>query len=241
MKRVLLEVCVDTIEGLDAAMAGGADRIELCSALALGGLTPGPGLLQAAQEVAVPVMVMIRPRPGVFLLTEDEVDMACEEIAEVRARGLAGVVIGANHPGGELDAAALSRMVAAADGLDITLHRAVDLAPDAAEAVQLARRLGIGRILSSGGAVRAVDGMDRLRQMVRAGGTAVSIMPGAGITPENAATLLKGLGIREIHASCGRPVPQDPKAVDLGFAPSQLRVTSVEDVRTLSSALSALA
>lgn len=241
MERILLEVCVDTVAGLQAAAAGGADRIELCSALSLGGLTPGPGLLQAAQEVALPVMVMIRARPGDFILSEAEIDMACAEIAEVRARGLAGVVIGANRPGGDLDKAALARMVAAAQGLDITLHRSVDLAPDAGVAVRLARDLGIGRILSSGGAARAVDGMDRLGRMVRAGGAAMSIMPGAGITPDNASALVNGLGIREIHASCSRPVPQDPAAVALGFAPRQLRVTSVEDVRALSSALSALA
>lgn len=234
MERILLEVCVDTVAGLQAAVAGGADRIELCSALSLGGLTPGPGLLQAAQEVALPVMVMIRARPGDFILSEAETDMACAEIAEVRARGLAGVVIGANRPGGDLDKAALARMVAAAQGLDITLHRSVDLAPDAGVAVRLARDLGIGRILSSGGAARAVDGMDRLGRMVRAGGAAVSIMP------DNASALVNGLGIREIHASCSRPVPQDPAAVALGFAPRQLRVTSVDDVRALSSALSAL-
>jgi len=150
------------------------------------------------------------------------------------------VVIGANVRGGALDEAALAQLMRAAAGLDVTLHRAVDLCPDPVAAVRMAARLGIGRILSSGGAVRARDGVERLAQVAAAAGDQVSIMPGAGITPETVADIAAGLGISEIHASCGQDAPTDPAAQRLGFAAAHRRETSAETVAALRAALNRL-
>lgn len=235
--RILLEVCVDDPAGVAAARAGGADRLELCAALALGGLTPSPGLVRAAAEAGLPGMAMIRPRAGDFVWDAAEMRAMEAEIAAMRALGAAGVVIGANRPDGRLDAAALARLMAAAAGLDVTLHRAVDLAPDPVAAVDTARGLGIRRILSSGGAATAVEGAARLAAMHRAGG--VTIMPGAGVAAETLGPLRAALPLTEVHASCSRPLPPpgDPRIMAFGFRPPGARGTDAGRVAALRRAL----
>lgn len=132
----VLEVCVDDPEGLSAALEGGAERIELCGALALGGLTPSPGLMAIAARASVPVFAMIRPRAGGFVYTEAEIEVALADIAAVRRAGLAGIVLGVTLPDGRLDRAAISRLRDAADGLPMVLHRAIDVTPDIEEALE---------------------------------------------------------------------------------------------------------
>lgn len=234
---VLLEVCVDSAEGLAAAVAGGADRVELCAALELGGLTPGPGLIAAAARAGVPVMAMIRPRPGDFVFSAAEVAAALDDIAAMRAAGLAGVVIGASLPDGRLDRAALARMKSAAEGMAVTLHRAFDLVPDRAEALETAVDLGIGRILTSGGAARAGDALGPLAGTVALARGRIGILPGAGITPGNVGALLARAPVGEVHASCSAPVPQEARAVALGLAGPVRRQTEVAQVRAMKAAL----
>lgn len=229
MGRPLLEVCVDSLAGLRAAIEGGADRIELCAALEVGGLTPSAGLMQAAAGCGVPVLVMIRPRSGNFAFESGEVAVMQADIATVRAAGLAGVVLGAAR-GAALDHDVLADLVEAAQGLDLTLHRAVDLCDDATAAVDMAAALGFHRILSSGGAATAVQGLPRLAAMITAAAGRVAIMPGAGVTAETVG-LLRPLGTLEIHASCTAPGPAAP----LGFGAP--RVTSAARVRALKAAL----
>lgn len=240
MHRITLEVCVDDAEGLAAAIEGGADRIELCAALALGGLTPSAGLMALAARAPVPVMAMIRPRLGGFVWSRDERAAMLAEIAAVRASGLAGVVIGASYPDGRLDAQVLAEQVEAAIGLDVTLHRAIDLTPDPAEAMRVCAGLGIGRVLSSGGATQAVAGLTRLSAMARAA-PGVTIMPGSGITAENIRLFPPALPLREVHASCAGPVPRDPQLAAFGFQPPGARRTDVARVRALRQALDQIA
>ncbi len=154
---VTLEVCVDTAEGLDQAIRGGADRVELCSALALGGLTPSPGLMRLAARRGA-VMAMVRPRAGGFVPGPDEMAQMEADIAAARAAGLAGVVFGASLPDGRLDLAAMARLVAAAQGMEVVLHRAFDLCPDPDAALEQAVALGVTRILTSGGQARPRTG-----------------------------------------------------------------------------------
>src|SRR5690606_28852103 len=130
MSRILLEVCVADAESLDAAITGGADRIELCSALEVGGLTPSPGLMRLAAAAPLPVYAMIRPRSGVFAFGSRETQIMLDDIATVREAGLAGVVLGASWPDGRLDADLLAKFTQASAGLGKTLHRAFDLVPD---------------------------------------------------------------------------------------------------------------
>lgn len=238
--HITLEICVDAAAGLAAAVQGGADRIELCAALALGGLTPSAGLMALAAEGPLPALAMIRPRAGDFVFTRDEVRAMRLEIAAARSAGLAGVVIGASHPDGRLDRDVLAELVAAAQGLDITLHRAIDLAPDPAEAMALCARLGIARALSSGGALTAVAGIDRLAAMVRPG---VSVMPGGGVNAGNVGILSSRLPLTEVHAACSTvlAVPNDPRITQFGFQPQGLRGTDAKAVRALRTALDQIA
>jgi copper homeostasis protein len=229
MAEVLLEICVDSIDGLNAAIAGGADRIELCAALEVGGLTPSVGLMQAAARCPVPVLAMIRPRSGDFAFAADEVAVMRADIAAARAAGLAGVVLGAAR-GGALDRAVLADLVAAAQGLDLTLHRAVDLCDDVGAAVETAVAFGFQRILSSGGAVSAVQGLPRLAAMIAVARERIAIMPGAGVSAQTVG-LLRPLGVMQMHASCSVPGPLAP----LGFGAP--RITSADHVRALKAAL----
>ncbi|WP_040878931.1 copper homeostasis protein CutC [Kaistia granuli] len=232
---IQVEICVDTADGLSAAIRGGADRIELCSALALGGLTPSPGLMRIAAKTGVPTYAMIRPREGDFVFTPGELDQMRRDIDAARSAGLAGVVLGASEPRGKLDAEALFRLRSHAGGLGATLHRAFDLVPDPNDALETAISLGFERILTSGGSKRALDGLAALRALVARAGDRLSIMPGSGVRPENAAAILAETGAREIHASCrtGRQTVA-PEAVALGFASDSLRdVTAAESVAEL--------
>jgi copper homeostasis protein len=233
---IKLEVCVDTAEGLAEAVAGGADRIELCAALALGGLTPSAGLIGLAAGCGVPVVAMIRPRVGDFVWSETEIAMMEAEIDAVRAAGLAGVVLGASLPDGRLDVPVLRRLAVAAAGLEVVLHRCIDLAPDIEEALEEAVALGFHRILTSGGELTAEAGAARIAALVARAVGRITVMPGSGVNVGNAA-LLKGLGIREIHASCSVAAPVAGRVVEMGFAPPVRRQTDADQVRALRKAL----
>lgn len=196
-----LEICVDAPDDLAAAIAGGADRIELCSALALGGLTPTPGLIRAAQSCPVPVYAMIRPRGGDFRFSRAEAQQMEAEIAAVRAAGLAGVVLGAADAAGGLDLPLLRRLIQVADGLGTTLHRVVDTLSDPVAAVRPAMDLGFERILTSGGADKAQAGAGVLSRMIGLAGSRIEVMAGSGVAAENVPALAAA-GVRSFHASC---------------------------------------
>lgn len=229
--RPLLEVCVDNARGLDAARRGGADRIELCSALALDGLTPSVGLMQAAARLDRPVYAMIRPRDGDFVFSDADVDIMLRDIDAARDSGLRGVVLGANRPSGELDSVVLARLCQHAAGLGMTLHRSIDVVPDPIAAVDIAVELGFERILTSGGADRAPNGIDQIARMVAHAGGRLSIMAGSGVTPRNAAEILRLTGVRELHGSCGAPAEANSRFAAL--ASSAPRETSAEIVAEL--------
>lgn len=235
---ILLEICVDDALGLDAAIAGGADRIELCSALELGGLSPTPGLIALAKASPVPVYAMVRPRAGDFAFDDGDVSAMLAEIDAVREAGLAGVVLGASHADGALDHATLSRLARHAEGLGTTLHRAFDLAPDFAEALDIAIALGFERILTSGGAVTAPEGIDTLAGLFARAAGRIAIMPGSGVKAETAGALRAALPLTQVHASCAVPGPAPhPRAITLGFCPGPRRQTSVAAVQALKAAL----
>lgn len=235
-----LEVCVDTASGIVACQAD-ADRIELCSALGAGGLTPSPGLITQARKSGVPVHVMIRPRAGDFDF--DAADLAvCEaDIHHVKAAGLAGVVLGVARGGG-LDDAALTRLIAAAGGqLDCTLHRVIDTLDDPVAAVEHAIALGFRRILTSGGEAAAIDGVARLRTMNAAANGRIEVMAGSGVTPQRVAPIASATGIRSFHGSCRGAVPQAAGAQRLGFASATRPTTDPLAVKAMKEAVRALA
>lgn len=261
-----LEVCVDTLAGLEAAVEDGADRIELCSALALGGLTPSVGVMREAAGCDLPVLAMIRPRAGDFCWSEAELRAMEAEIAAAREAGLAGVVLGASLPDGRLDLPVLRRLVEAARGAgwrrfpggnrdgafagseaefrgipvapDLTLHRCFDLVPDQGEALEEAVALGFARVLTSGGAVTAGAGAVRIGALVAQAAGRIAVMAGAGVTAETAPELL-AQGVRELHGSCAEGAPVSGRGVAMGFGPEVERRTSAARVRELKRVLEA--
>jgi len=233
---ILLEVCVEDASGLQAAIAGGAGRIELCSALALGGLTPSPGLMAEAARAPIPVMAMIRPRAGGFVWSTEDLRQMKADIAAARQAGLAGVVLGASRPDGRLDEWMLTTLLNEADGIDTTLHRCFDLTPDKTQALETAIHLGFRRILTSGGAATAPEGADTLHALMQQARSRITVMPGAGIRPETLPAL-RHLPLREVHASCSMPEPEAPAIAAMGFGPPERRVTSEPAVRALAAAL----
>ncbi|MGF9694461.1 copper homeostasis protein CutC [Rhizobium sp. 0TCS1.26] len=234
----ILEICVDNAEGLFSAIEGGGDRIELCSALSVGGLTPSRGFMTLAGRQPIPVFAMIRPRAGSFVFSPEEVEIMKADIDAARAAGLAGVVIGANLADGRLDMATLATLCRHADGLDRTLHRAFDVTPDKTEALEQAIALGFSRILTSGGKPTALEGVETLAGLFEQAGTRIAIMPGSGVRPATAPALLARLAVVELHASCSaRFVEHDQQLVDLSFAAREMLRTDASAVRQLKAIL----
>ncbi|CAG9220881.1 Copper homeostasis protein CutC [Paraburkholderia tropica] len=239
---ITLEVCVDSVDGLDAAIAGGADRIELCSALDLGGLTPTPGLIAAAARAPVPVYAMIRPHARAFAWSPADVDAMLADIDAMRAAGLAGVVLGAARADRQLDVHVLALLCERARGLGTTLHRVFDLVPDPARSLEEAVALGFERILTSGCAARAADGIVALHALVRQAAKRIAIMPGSGIDALNVAAIVRASGATEVHASCRAAFAYgEQKGVELGFFPERGSCTSARAVLGLRHALAAFA
>lgn len=239
MGDILLEVCVDSAEGLAGAIEGGADRIELCSALEVGGLTPSYGLMKLASKAPLPVHCMIRPRSGGFVYGEADILQMLHDIEMARDVGLAGIVFGALTVDGKLDTEALERLARQADGLDMTLHRAFDCCgPDFDSAVDAAVSLGFDRILTSGGEKIAFEGLPALERIFSRAGNRITIMPGSGINATNAAQLLAKLPVKEVHASCSKNIaPTESPEKKLGFTGDMVRMTDAATVRALKVAL----
>lgn len=181
-----LEVCVDSLASARAAVAGGADRIELCSALAVGGLTPYVQLLrQIRQESDIPVRCLMRPRAGDFLYVPAQIELMAQQIKELRLAGADGFVIGCLTAEGALDVQVLAPLLEAAKGLGTTLHRCIDVSVDPVQCYRDAWELGIDTVLTSGAAANCQNGKDviaRLLELQEQGGPAVLI--GAGVHAE---------------------------------------------------------
>ncbi len=237
--KVLVEICVDDAAGVDAARQGGADRIELCSALAIGGLTPSAALVAHAVASGLPVHAMVRPRQGDFVCDPLTLTLMIDEIARLRAQDVAGVVLGATQADGTPDREALSRLRGAAAGIQIVYHRAIDLAPDPVAAVETLAALGYDQILSSGGAATAPEGAAVLAAMVSTSRGRLAIIAGSGVRPDNAAALVASTGVAAIHGSAAAALPwQDARLTRLGFAIGPRRMTDAATVRALVAAVS---
>lgn len=211
-KRIKFEVCSDGVEAVREAVAGGAARVELCQALSLDGLTPSAGAIGEAVRLcagtpAVEVMVLIRPRDGGFVYTPAEKEEMLADIRQAARLGASGVVVGALTPGGEIDrdwtsrAAGLARSL----GLSVTFHRAFDRLADPFEALDFLASEGVDRILTSGQAPSALEGAERLAELVRHARGRISIMPGAGVSAKNIERLYELTGAVEFHGSSRRP------------------------------------
>lgn len=198
----MLEICVDCVESARAAELGGADRIELCAALPEGGTTPSLGIIERVREVfSSRLMVIIRPRGHDFLFDDDEMAIMRSDILHSRNAGADGVVIGCLCADGTVDREGCAQLLDAAEGMDVTFHRAIDMTRDPIEALDDIMSLGIRRILTSGAAVSAEIGTKLIRQMVLRAGSDAAIMPGGGLGSENLAAILHATAATEAHLS----------------------------------------
>ena len=202
----LLEICVDTLASARAAIKGGADRLELCSALLAGGLTPYETLLrQIRAESDIPVRCLMRPRPGDFLYTPEELEMMRLQILQLKNAGADGFVIGCLTADGDLDVDAMKPLVDACGGCGITLHRCIDVSRDPLETYRMAGKLGIDTVLTSGAAASCMAGAETIAQLItlRDKENSPEILIGAGVNAERIRYFRKTLpGARAFHASC---------------------------------------
>ncbi|MGF1699198.1 copper homeostasis protein CutC [Photobacterium makurazakiensis] len=197
-----IEVCIDNIESLHYAQQGGATRIELCSSLALGGLTPNFGLMKLAEKHAtIPVYAMIRPRQGDFLFDDQDIEIMLADIHAAKQAQLQGVVVGVLTQDGHVDKDVLKALCLEAKGLGITFHRAIDQCVDPIAALDTVMELGCERVLTSGLKANAFDGISMLKNMVAHSGNRIAIMAGAGVNASNVAEIVRHTGVREVHLS----------------------------------------
>ena len=203
----ILEICAGSVESAIAARDGGAQRIELCAALEVGGVTPSAGLIAEARKIEGLVLnVIIRPRGGDFLYDEHEAACMEQDIRTCRELGVDGVVIGALTAEGDIDTTLCGRLIKAANGMSVTFHRAFDMCRDPKEALGQLISLGCHRVLTSGQAATAEAGIPLLKELVQLAGERIIIMPGCGVNSGNAARILKETGATEIHASARKSV-----------------------------------
>lgn len=196
---------MDSVESALAAERGGARRLELCDALFDGGTTPSAGMIAACRDrVSIPVFVIIRPRGGGFVYSEPELDVMRRDIASARELGADGVVIGVLRRDGGIDEQQTRSLVDAAGDLPVTFHRAFDFAPNPGEAMETVISAGITRILTSGGAPTAREGVATLASLVRHAGDRLVVMAGGGVREENVKAIVDGSGVREVHVRLTR-------------------------------------
>jgi copper homeostasis protein len=207
-RKYLLEISVDGVEKALAAERGGADRIELCADLSVGGLTPSRELLRGVREkVYIPVYSMIRPRAGDFVYSDAELGEMERSIAVARECGMDGVVTGVLRKGFKINVSRTQRLVDLARPLPVTFHRAFDECSDLRKALDAVMQTGAARILTSAGAKTALHGAAKLAELVAAARDRILILPGAGITSSNIARVAEQTGAIEFHAGLGSVLP----------------------------------
>lgn len=183
----ILEVCVDSFASARAAMEGGADRLELCSALAVGGLTPyGELLRQIRAESDIPIRCLMRPRAGDFLYTQEEISMMAAQMEQLRSMGADGFVIGCLTPEGDLDGKAMEPLLKAANGVGLTLHRCIDVSRDPLQTYLDAAALGFDTVLTSGAAPTSLQGMETIGKLLqlRDSGHGPEVLIGSGVNAD---------------------------------------------------------
>lgn len=215
---MIVEACVDSVESALAAERGGASRLELCDALFDGGTTPSAGMIAACRErVSIPVFVIIRPRGGGFVYSDAELDVMRRDIVAARGLGADGVVIGALGADGAVNEAQTRSLVDVAGGLPVTFHRAFDFTPDVGTALESLISAGVSRVLTSGGAPTAREGIPMLASLVRQAGDRLVVMAGGGVREENVRQIVDATGVREVHVRLTRLTRGGGPAIGAGI------------------------
>jgi copper homeostasis protein len=227
-----VEICVEDLPQALAAEAAGAHRLELCSDLSNGGLTPSFGLTQTlANRCSIPVYAMVRPRGGHFCYTADERAIMHREIEYLAQAGATGVVFGVLTADKQLDEKATADLVNRAKqyNLKVTFHRAIDECNSPLATIDALSAMGIENILTSGGAAKAADGLRRLEQMVQQADGKINIMAGSGVNGTNVREIIK-CGVDAVHMTARRVIPADTR-LDMGecYAPDTYKLEELFD------------
>ncbi|HTW45998.1 MAG TPA: copper homeostasis protein CutC [Acidobacteriaceae bacterium] len=241
----VLEICVDSLESAISAEAGGANRIELCNSLTEGGLTPSLGLIREVRSrLKIGIHVMIRPRAGDFLYSAEELAVMREDIAVAAQNGADGVALGLLTAEGDVDVERTRELIDLARPMEVTFHRAIDLARDINVAFQDVIRTGADRVLTSGAEPTAMQGRRRIGELVRAAKGRIEVMAGGGVRAENVQEIVRTTGVQELHAALRRQAPSQMKhqrrKVHLsapGLDEHVRHVVRAADVQTLQQAI----
>ncbi len=197
-----MEVCVDSVQSAQNAEVGGASRVELCANLVEGGTTPTVGMLRVVKEqVRIPVFVMVRPRGGDFVYSDDELKIMKEDVRELKASHADGFVFGILTPDGEVDKERCKEIADLCRPLPITFHRAFDMVRDPYSSLSVLISLGFNRVLTSGQDSSALEGLPLIRKLIEQAQGRVTVVPGGGITVRNLERILRGSGAEEFHCS----------------------------------------
>jgi len=211
-RKCLLEISVETLEGAMAAERGGADRIELCGDLSLGGVTPGADLVRTVHEqVRIPIFVMIRPRAGDFVYSTAEFAEMKRSIVGAKESGMDGVVLGVLTKDHRVDVERTRELAELANLLPVTYHRAFDESVDSHQALEDVIQSGAKRVLTSGGAKSALEGAVVLADLIEAAGERIVILPGAGISAPNIEQVARLTRAREFHSGLSAALPYGSK------------------------------
>ena len=234
----ILEVCCGDADSVIAANLGGADRIELCSGLSEGGLTPSMGIICEACKLDIPINVLIRPRGGDFCYSKAEVNIMLHDIEVAAILGAKGVVLGALTTDGTIHTRACNKLIYEAKhhGLEITFHRAFDMCSNPEEALEQLIEYGVDRLLTSGLAASALDGADQIRRLHELANGRIKIMAGCGVTPYNIAEIINRTGVNEIHASAKMQIKSPMTYINpdarMGAIDDYSRMVTSEDIVT---------
>lgn len=236
MARITIEAAIETVEDAVAATEGGADRLELCAALDLGGLTPTLGQVEAVRAVTtLPMVVMLRPRGGHFVYSTAELDIIAKDFKHLSGTKPIGYVVGILNPDGTIHEDALRDVIARAAGTPIVFHRAFDRTPHHLKALDTLIELGVTRVLTSGGATTALEGSPRLAKLVEHAAGRIQILPCGRVRAVDAANIIQITGAKQLHGSFAVPSVEDERAGLRGY---QGRTeTSADEVRAVRRAV----
>ncbi|HEU4634574.1 MAG TPA: copper homeostasis protein CutC [Edaphobacter sp.] len=240
MGKITFELCAESLQACLAAGEGGADRIELCSALSEDGLTPSHSLIKAAVERSgLPVYVLLRPRAGDFVYNDEELALMREDLLHARSLGASGFVLGALHRNFKVDMERTRELVELAAPLEVTFHRAFDLTPSLEDALEDVIAAGCRRILTSGGEADVVAGTANLRRLVERASDRIAITAGGGLRIENAASVMRQSGVCHFHGSLRRSPLALPTEQNAAL-PSASRLTPYVDPQDIRALLDEL-
>ncbi|KAG9428269.1 copper homeostasis protein cutC [Apis mellifera carnica] len=214
-----MEICIDSLESAKNAIEGGATRLEICSALSEGGLTPTPSFLQKIKSFSsIPIYAMLRIRSGNFVYTKEEMEVMLQDLKILKDYGADGFVFGALTPDNEIDVESCKDILSAAESLPVTFHRAFDEVNDPLKSLKILIDLKFERILTSGQKDTALEGLELIKKLVQEARNKIIVMPGSGITKENILKIKMISGAKEFHASAKKKViiPHGVNKVKIG-------------------------